>query len=280
MSRNRLLLAVAAAALIAGTGGTLAQQDLKKERSAPSAQSQPSGGAQQNRDLQRGQAGQQTGQQKGGEQRGQAGQQNRRETTGQAPGSERGNQSSEERKTGQPGERKGQNTRERDSTGQNERGQNERNLRGDRERERTTGQAGQGERRETDQLNRNEPRENIQRNRTQTDRDRVQGERGENKTTVEGREGGRSNVNVQLSQEQRTRIHDVIIKERSAPRVANIDFSLNVGVRVPRTIRLVRVPTTIVEIEPAWRGFEYFLVGDEIVIVDPGTLEIVAVIPA
>jgi hypothetical protein len=40
------------------------------------------------------------------------------------------------------------------------------------------------------------------------------------------------------------------------------------------------VPTTIVAIEPTWRGFEYFLVGDEIVIVDPRTLEIVAVIPA
>jgi hypothetical protein len=35
-----------------------------------------------------------------------------------------------------------------------------------------------------------------------------------------------------------------------------------------------------VEIEPEWRGFEYFLVGDEIVVVDPATLEIVAVLPA
>jgi hypothetical protein len=87
-------------------------------------------------------------------------------------------------------------------------------------------------------------------------------------------------VNVQLSQEQRTRIHDVIIKERSAPRVANVDFSLEIGIRVPRTMRLVRVPTSIIEIEPRWRGFEYFLVADEIVIVDPQTLEIVAVIPA
>ena len=40
------------------------------------------------------------------------------------------------------------------------------------------------------------------------------------------------------------------------------------------------LPSTIVEIQPAWRGFEYFLVGDEIVIVDPATLRIVAVIPA
>jgi hypothetical protein len=35
---------------------------------------------------------------------------------------------------------------------------------------------------------------------------------------------------------------------------------------------------TIIEIEPAWRGYQYFLVGEEIVVVDPNTLEIVAVI--
>jgi len=49
---------------------------------------------------------------------------------------------------------------------------------------------------------------------------------------------------------------------------------------VPRTVRFVALPQTIVEIEPAWRGFEYFMVGDEIVIVDPRSLEIVAVIDA
>jgi hypothetical protein len=38
------------------------------------------------------------------------------------------------------------------------------------------------------------------------------------------------------------------------------------------------MPATIVEIEPVWRGFEYFLVGDEIVIVDPATLKIIAII--
>jgi hypothetical protein len=37
---------------------------------------------------------------------------------------------------------------------------------------------------------------------------------------------------------------------------------------------------TIVEIEPAWRGFEYFMIGDQIVIVDPRSMEIVAVVEA
>nr|WP_283805385.1 hypothetical protein [Nitrobacter hamburgensis] len=36
----------------------------------------------------------------------------------------------------------------------------------------------------------------------------------------------------------------------------------------------------IVEIHPAWRGYEFFLVRDEIIVVNPRTLEIVAVLEA
>ena len=89
-----------------------------------------------------------------------------------------------------------------------------------------------------------------------------------------------TNVSVNLSPEQRTRIHQVIVSDRSAPRLARVDFQLNVGVAVPRSVKLAPVPTTIVEIQPSWRGFEYFLVGEEIVIVNPRTMEIVAVVPA
>ena len=83
-----------------------------------------------------------------------------------------------------------------------------------------------------------------------------------------------------LTTEQRTRIRQVIVREGNAPRVSNVNFSVSVGTRVPSSLRLVRVPSTIVEIHPAWRGYEYFIVDEEIVIVDPNTLEIVAVIPA
>jgi hypothetical protein len=90
-----------------------------------------------------------------------------------------------------------------------------------------------------------------------------------------------TNVSVNLSPEQRSKIHQVIVSDRNAPRVTNVDFQLNVGARVPRDkVKLARVPSTIVEIQPAWRDFEYFLVGDQIVIVNPRTLEIVAVVPA
>jgi Protein of unknown function (DUF1236) len=45
-------------------------------------------------------------------------------------------------------------------------------------------------------------------------------------------------------------------------------------------VHFVVLPEEIVRIVPQYRGFDYFLVEDEIVIVDPRTLEIVAIIPA
>jgi len=36
----------------------------------------------------------------------------------------------------------------------------------------------------------------------------------------------------------------------------------------------------IIDIHPEWRGYKYFIVNDEIVIVEPSSLRIVAVIPA
>jgi hypothetical protein len=95
-------------------------------------------------------------------------------------------------------------------------------------------------------------------------------------TTTEHGGGAKS---VQLSSEQRTRIHEVIGRNSSA-RVDHVDFSLSVGTRVPRTVHVVVLPEDIVRIVPEYRGFKYIIVRDEIVILDPETLEIVAIIPA
>jgi hypothetical protein len=83
-----------------------------------------------------------------------------------------------------------------------------------------------------------------------------------------------------LSSQQRTKIHQTIIKQGNAPRVSNVNFSVSVGTTVPRSVQLVAVPTAIIEIHPAWRGYEYFMVGNRVVIVDPNTMQIVAVISA
>jgi hypothetical protein len=89
---------------------------------------------------------------------------------------------------------------------------------------------------------------------------------------------GHSETTVNLNTEQRTRIRETVLKESNAPRVASVNFAVSVGTVVPTGVRIVRLPAPIVEIYPAWRGYEYFVVGDEIVVVDPRDHRIVAVL--
>ena len=72
-----------------------------------------------------------------------------------------------------------------------------------------------------------------------------------------------------------------MLQSSSAPKVSRsqINFNISVGTVVPRTgVRFVTVPDTIVRIHPAWRGYSYFIVDDEIIIVEPSTFKIVAVL--
>jgi peptidoglycan hydrolase-like protein with peptidoglycan-binding domain len=83
---------------------------------------------------------------------------------------------------------------------------------------------------------------------------------------------------VTLTEQQRTQIRQTVLADRSVPRVDRVDFSLSVGTRVPSRVRVVEVPQTLIEIHPEWRGHRFFVVRDEIVIVDR-ELAIVAVVP-
>jgi hypothetical protein len=130
---------------------------------------------------------------------------------------------------------------------------------------------------------RNQPAAQNERGRTNENRaQREEGNRMQHQGTAQGNAQPRG-ADVRLSSDQRSRIHATVLGERGAPRFARNDlgFDLSVGVRVPRDrIHFVPLPETIVEIEPEWRGYDYFLVGDEVVVVDPDTFEVVAVIPA
>jgi hypothetical protein len=92
-----------------------------------------------------------------------------------------------------------------------------------------------------------------------------------------GSRAGENRSSVNLNTEQRTRIRDAVLKESNAPRVASVNFSVSVGTVVPTEVRVVRLPAPIVEIYPAWRDYDYFVVGEEIIIVDPRDHRIVAV---
>jgi hypothetical protein len=71
-----------------------------------------------------------------------------------------------------------------------------------------------------------------------------------------------------------------VLQSSSAPKIqrSEVNFNVSVGTVVPRTVRFVAVPDTIVRIQPRWRGYRYFIVDEEIIIVEPRTLKIVAVL--
>ncbi len=107
------------------------------------------------------------------------------------------------------------------------------------------------------------------------------GKTGANATEqhAQGKSGARG-ASVQLSQEQRSRIGAVIGKSTSARVSTNANFSVSVGATVPRSVHVEVLPEDVVEIVPQYEGFDYVMVGDQILIIDPDSLEIVAVIDA
>jgi hypothetical protein len=182
-------------------------------------------------------------------------------------------QEKQDQKQGQEKKSEGKEQRQEHS-GQTS-GQHERMGQG-RERQERTGESRQKERT-------GETREQHDQRGTQTQQERPQQQErlqqdraGQNRT--EGRIEHNDVKSVQLNQEQRTRIHETIIKEHAA-RVDHVDFDVRVGVRVPHTVHVFTIPADVVLIVPQYRGYKYIIVRDEMIILDPDTLEIVAVVP-
>lgn len=86
------------------------------------------------------------------------------------------------------------------------------------------------------------------------------------------------NASVNINDQQRTRISQSISHLNVQP-LNSVNFSLSVGTVVPRDVRLQPLPSEVVEMVPQYRGYDFVLVKDEIVIVEPSSYKIVAVLP-
>src|SRR5215470_15465191 len=208
MNRTKMLVASATAVLMAGIGIAIAQQEpphsAPAEKIAPPGAKQPSAMPHQNGGASNAPAVRNEG--PNASHKGEASQsRGRSETTGQAPREDR-NQATEQKKSDQ-GRAKTERT----------------------EQNRTTGQAPR-----EDRTNRA-----FEQNKSEQDRARTDRTEQNRTTTGQGAAGTRTNVNVNITPEKRTQIHEVIVKERSAPRVTSVNFDLSVGARVPRSVRFV-----------------------------------------
>lgn len=86
---------------------------------------------------------------------------------------------------------------------------------------------------------------------------------------------------VQISDQQRTQLRSRI-KDANIRTVDRdqINVSISVGAVLPSTVTFVPLPDQIVTIVPEFRGYQAVQVGDQILIVEPGTRRIVYIIEA
>lgn len=87
-----------------------------------------------------------------------------------------------------------------------------------------------------------------------------------------------NNGRVALNATQQRQLSTSLRSANITP-VTNVNFSLTVGTAVPADVRLIPVTTQIVAVLPQYRGYSFFATRDEIVIVEPTSKQIVALVP-
>jgi hypothetical protein len=99
--------------------------------------------------------------------------------------------------------------------------------------------------------------------------------------TTAGTNGGAATVeargNAHLSNEQASRIGDTLWRTAS-PAQTSVNIDVNVGELLPGNLELMPLPPAVVSIVPEYRDYDYVVVHDEIVIVQPSTRKIVEII--
>ena len=93
-------------------------------------------------------------------------------------------------------------------------------------------------------------------------------------TTGQGSAAGAA----KLTAEQRTKITTIFQKHKVAP--VRLNASATVGTRISSSMHFYPIPAEVIAIYPEWRGYDYVMVGDKILVIEPGTHEIVVVLSA
>jgi hypothetical protein len=83
---------------------------------------------------------------------------------------------------------------------------------------------------------------------------------------------------VALNAQQQTQVGQAIAQRNVTP-LTNVNFSIAIGTQVPRSVQLRALPSDLVTFVPDYRGYSYFVVEEQIMIVEPASHEIVAIVP-
>jgi hypothetical protein len=265
--KNKLLATVAMTALIGYTSFAVAQN------AGPQGGAMQSQGAQQHHQMNGAGAGGSLG---GGEMSGPSGGSAQNEST-----------PSKSQPKGEQGKSFSQEERNKSSTNPNPQGsaqeqhglQNQRNAQ-DQRKDEQRGAQNQRDSEQRDIQDKGRAGPNGAQERIGRDQDQDRGKTGSGQAQQNGTSGRAGSASVQLSQDQRTKIKDVIVRDRSVARVNSANFSVSVGAKVPRDVHVAVLPPEVVTVVPEYRRFKYVVVGDQLLIIDPNTLEIIDVLPA
>lgn len=96
---------------------------------------------------------------------------------------------------------------------------------------------------------------------------------------AEDKPSNETTASVDITTEKRTEIKQVIHETDVKP--VHVDVDVSVGVAIPHKVELHPLPPRIVEIVPAYEGYDYFVLADgRIIIVEPSTYKVVYIISA
>jgi hypothetical protein len=94
-----------------------------------------------------------------------------------------------------------------------------------------------------------------------------------------GRADSDRNAGAGLNAEQRARLREILSARRDIPRMSNL-ADVRVNAVIPRSVRLAAIPDEVVRIYPRFRRHQAFIYRNQMVVVDPLTSRVVAVLPA
>jgi Spy/CpxP family protein refolding chaperone len=93
-------------------------------------------------------------------------------------------------------------------------------------------------------------------------------------TTGQGAAAG----STKLTAEQRTKITTIIKQHKVEP--ARLNVRVSVGTRVPGSVHFYQLPAEVFVVYPEWRGYNYIVVDDQILDINPRTHQIVGILDA
>ena len=82
----------------------------------------------------------------------------------------------------------------------------------------------------------------------------------------------------QISAEQESKIRDSV-KNAKVDHVAKLAIPLTVGAEVPRNLHFYPFPKEVAEIAPEYGSYFYVVAAEKIVVIDPLSYRIVAILP-